>query len=376
MNPGGTAGRLNTLPGVSSRLSDIAAQAGVSAATVSRVLNNRAGVAEATRQAVLTAVDVLGYERPALLRSRSVGLIGVLIPELDNPVFPLFAQVIESGLAQWGYTALLCTRAPGWISEEEYIDLLREHGVAGIIFVSGVHADTTADVSRYPELRRAGLPLVFVNGYVENIDATFLSTDDVTAMDLAVRHLVELGHTRIGLAIGPERYVPSIRKVAGFRQALSRRLGGGTPGDVAITLYTVEGGHSAAVQLLDAGCTGIICGSDLMALGAIRAARVRGLEVPQDVSVIGYDDSVLMSFTDPPLTTIRQSVSAIGGMAAQLLVEEIGGRIGPRTEMLFAPELVVRGSTGSGPTIRSARSAHGAGAPKIPRSRRDMSRSD
>ena len=98
---------MSTLPIVSSRLSDIAAQAGVSAATVSRVLNNRAGVAEPTRQAVLAAVDVLGYERPALLRSRSAGLVGVLIPELDNPVFPLFAQVIESGLAQWGYTSLL-----------------------------------------------------------------------------------------------------------------------------------------------------------------------------------------------------------------------------------------------------------------------------
>jgi LacI family transcriptional regulator, repressor for deo operon, udp, cdd, tsx, nupC, and nupG len=360
---------------VSSRLSDIAAQAGVSTATVSRVLNNRAGVAEATRQAVLTAVGVLGYERPAFLRSRSVGLVGVLIPELDNPVFPLFAQVIESGLAQWGYTSLLCTRAPGWISEEEYIDLLLEHGVAGIIFVSGVHADTTADVSRYPELRKAGLPLVFVNGFLENIDGTFLSTDDLSAMDLAVRHLVELGHTRIGLAIGPDRYVPTIRKIAGFQQALSRRLGEADAGPVAVTLYTVEGGHAAAVQLLDAGCTGIVCGSDLMALGAIRAARVRGLDVPQDVSVIGYDDSLLMSFTDPPLTTIRQSVSAMGGMAVQLLVEEIAGRVGPRTEMLFAPELVVRGSTGSGPTVRSARSAHSAATSKAARGRRTSSRS-
>jgi DNA-binding LacI/PurR family transcriptional regulator len=338
---------------VISRLSDIAVQAGVSAATVSRVLNNRAGVADTTRQAVLTAVDVLGYDRPALLRSRAVGLVGVLIPELDNPVFPLFAQVIESGLAQWGYTSLLCTRAPGWISEEEYVDLLREHGVAGIIFVSGVHADTTADLSRYSELRRAGLPLVFVNGYAEDVDAPFLSTDDATAMDLAVRHLVELGHTRIGLAVGPDRYVPSIRKITGFRQAVGRRLGDEAAGSVVATLYTVEGGHSAAVQLLDEGCTAVVCASDLMALGVIRAARIRGLEVPRDVSVIGFDDSLLMSFTDPPLTTIRQSVSTIGGTAAQLLVEEIGGRAGPRTEMLFAPELVVRGSTGSGPAIRS-----------------------
>lgn len=342
------------LAAMSSRLSDIAGHAGVSTATVSRVLNGREGVAEATRQAVITALDVLGYERPAMLRTRSSGLIGLVIPELDNPVFPLFAQVIGSHLAERGYTPLTCTRTQGGVSEEEYIALLGEHGVAGIIFVSGVHADTTADMSRYHRLRESKLPLAFINGYAPHIDASFFSDDDIAAMDIAVRHLNALGHNTIGLAVGPERFVPAARKIEGFRSAVAAQLGTDSP-PVEITLFTVEGGQAAAGALLDRGCTAIVCGSDLMALGAIRAARARGLRVPDDVSVIGYDDSALMPYTDPPLTTIRQSVLSMGLAAVQALVDEIAGTPGPRTELLYAPELVVRGSTGSGPRTRPAK---------------------
>ena len=124
------------------RLSDIAQQAEVSEATVSRVLNDRPGVAPETRQAVLTALDVLGYERPARLRKRSAGLVGLVVPELDNPIFPAFAQVIESALAQSGYTPVLCTQTPGGVTEDEYVEMLLDRQVSGIVFVSGLHADT------------------------------------------------------------------------------------------------------------------------------------------------------------------------------------------------------------------------------------------
>lgn len=202
------------------RLSDIAAQAGVSEATVSRVLNDKPGVAEPTRQAVLTALDVLGYERPSRLKQRSAGLIGLIVPELDNPIFPAFAQVIESSLARHGYTPVLCTQTPGGVHEDDYTQMLLERGVSGIIFVSGMHADVTADPSRYQELRRLGLPIVLVNGYLDGVDAPFISNDDVASMDLAVSHLVSLGHRRIGLALGPRRFVPVERKIAGFTEAM------------------------------------------------------------------------------------------------------------------------------------------------------------
>ena len=334
------------------RLADLARQAGVSTATVSRVLNGKPGVSAETRQAVLAALDVLGYERPEKLRTRSAGLVGLVVPELTNPVFPTFAQFIESMLSARGYTPLLCTQSPGGTTEDDYVEMLLEHRVDGIVFVSGLHADTTAARERYHRLRGLGLPIVLVNGYAEGVDAPFISTDDDAAMGLAVRHLVSLGHRRIGVAIGPDRFVPARRKVAAFARELREQLGveDVTP-HVVTTLFTVEGGQAAASELLATGHTAIVCGSDLMALGAIRAARARGLRVPDDVSVVGFDDSPLIAFTDPPLTTIRQPVLAMGEAAVSTLVAEIGGMPGPRTELLFHPELVVRGSTGAAPAL-------------------------
>ncbi|MEW2485630.1 LacI family DNA-binding transcriptional regulator [Streptomyces sp. NPDC048411] len=323
------------------RLADIAAHALVSEATVSRVLNNKPGVSTATRQRVLAALDVLGYERPVRLRQRSAGLIGLVIPELTNPIFPAFAQVIEQVLAGYGYTPVLCTQVPGGATEDELVEQLEETGVSGIVFLSGLHADTTADPARYDRLAARGVPFVLVNGYNERIDAPFVSPDDQMAMRIAVRHLADLGHERIGLAVGPLRYVPSRRKTEGFLDATGPDAGR----LVRHTIFSVEGGHAAAAELLDAGCTGIVCGSDMMALGVIRAARERGLDVPRDVSVVGFDDSPLIPFTDPPLTTVRQPVQAMATAAVGALLEEIGGNPVQRTEYVFQPELVVRGST-------------------------------
>jgi len=207
------------------RLADIALQAEVSEATVSRVLNDRPGVAADTRQAVLTALDVLGYERPTKLRKRSAGLVGLVVPELDNPIFPAFAQIIESALAQQGYTPVLCTQTPGGVSEDEYVEMLLDRQVAGIVFVSGLHADTTADPERYRKLLTRPLPIVLVNGYMEGLEAPFISCDDRAAGDAAVAHLYALGHRRIGLISGPDRYLPVQRKIAGYREAMRRLRG-------------------------------------------------------------------------------------------------------------------------------------------------------
>ncbi|WP_107486092.1 MULTISPECIES: LacI family DNA-binding transcriptional regulator [unclassified Streptomyces] len=330
------------------RLTDIAAQAGVSEATASRVLNGKPGVAPATRRRVVAALDVLGYERPVRLRQRSAGLIGLVIPELTNPIFPAFAQVIEQVLAGHGYTPVLCTQMPGGSTEDELVEQMEDRGVTGIVFLSGLHADTTADPARYHKLASRGLPFVLVNGYNERITASFVSSDDRSAVRMAVRHLADLGHTRVGLAVGPTRFVPSRRKAEGFLAAVRSFCGmraEEAEAHIERTLFTVEGGHAAAAALLDRGCTGLVCGSDLMALGAIRAVRERGLSVPHDVSVIGFDDSPLIPFTDPPLTTVRQPVQAMATAAVGALLEEVGGTPVQRTEFVFQPELVVRGST-------------------------------
>ena len=330
------------------RLQDVAEQAGVSEATVSRVLNGKPGVGQETRLQVLTALDVLGYERPAALRSTSAGLVGLVVPELVNPIFPAFAQLIESGLAGHGYTPVLCTQTPGGVTEDEYVDMLLARWVSGIIFISGLHADSTADPARYHALKDRGLPIVLVNGTRPDVHVPCISTDDAGAVRTAVNHLAALGHTRFGLAVGPGRFIPVDRKVSAFRAAMAAdpRL----EGTEEYTLFSVEGGHAAAVRLLDAGVTAIICGSDIMALGAVRAVRARGLDVPGDVSVVGYDDSPLMAFTDPPLTTVRQPVAAMSQSAVQTLVDAITGHDSPHGEYLFDAELVVRGSTGPAPT--------------------------
>jgi alanine racemase len=332
-----------------STLADIATAARVSEATVSRVLNNKPGVSEAARQSVLSALDVLGYERPARLRRRSAGLVGLVVPELENPIFPAFAQVIEDALARRRFTPVLCTQSPGSLSEDEYVESLLDHGVAGIIFVSGRHADETADHERYRTLLAKGLPVVFINGFVPGLDAPFISTDDRLAMRLAVSHLAQLGHRQIGFSAGPVRFMPSQRKREGFVNAMVDVLG--MDEQEAATwieegLYTVEGGEAATRRLLDRGATAVACGSDLMALGAVRAARERGGRVPEDFSVVGFDDSPLIQFLDPPLTTIRQPVAAMGAAAVSYLADAISHQPVPANEYTFPPELVLRASTG------------------------------
>ena len=351
-------GHLPTTP----RLADIAAQAKVSEATVSRVMNGKPGVAAATRQSVLAAMDVMGYERPTRLRQRTAGLIGLIIPELDNPIFPAIAQTVERALTQHGYTPILCTQSPGGSTEDDLVDLLVDHHVAGIVFVSGLHADTSASRDRYHRLHDRGMPFVLINGYAEGVAAPFISPDDRAAARLSVLHLADLGHERIGLAVGPKRYVPVIRKIEGFTAALRDRLGIEEPDEfVEYSLYGFEGGRAAASALVDRGCTGIVCASDMMALGAIAEVRSRGLSVPGDVSVVGYDDSPLIAYTDPPLTTVRQPVAAMGATAVRVLLEEVRGGSAPHTEFVFAPELVVRGSTGSGPRVTRQRARGGPG---------------
>ncbi|WP_405966313.1 LacI family transcriptional regulator [Streptomyces sp. NBC_00015] len=335
---------------MTARLAHIAAQAGVSKATVSRVLNGARGVASGTRDSVLAALDALGYEHP--LRQRRAELVGLITPELDNPIFPALAQVMGQALTRQGYTPVLATQTPGGSTEDELTEMLVSRGVAGIIFVSGLHADTTADTGRYDRLHERGVPFVLVNGFSPRIEATFVSPDDRAAMRLAVAHLAELGHTRIGLALGPTRFVPVQRKIEGFRAALREQLG---PAEeecqelVQHSLFTLEGGQAAAAALIGKGCTAVICASDMMALGAVRAARQQGLGVPDDISVIGFDDSPLIAFTDPPLTTVRQPAKAMGQVAVDALLEEITGTPPPRAEFVFMPELVVRGSTSAGP---------------------------
>jgi DNA-binding LacI/PurR family transcriptional regulator len=319
------------------RLAEVAKKVGMSEATVSRVLNGKPGVSEATREAVLTALDVLGYERPTQLRGDRARLVGLVLPELQNPIFPAFAEVVGGALAQQGFTSVLCTRTLGGVSEAEYVALLLQQQVSGVVFAGGLFAQADASHEHYELLLERRLPTVLVNAAVEHLAFPQVSCDDVAAAEMALGHLRSLGHERIGMVLGPPDHVPSQRKLAAAR--LEEEF-------VEHTMFSLEGGHAAASRLIRRGVTAIICASDLMALGAIRAARRAGLSVPGDISVIGYDDSALMNCTDPPLTTLRQPIDAMGRAVVDLLAAQIDKALVPADELLFEPELVVRASTG------------------------------
>ena len=257
---------------MSGRLADVAAKVGVSEATVSRVLNQRPGVSDATRQAVLTALDVLGYERPTQLRGERARLVGLVLPELQNPIFPAFAEVVGGALAQQGFTPVLCTRTAGGVTEADYVELLLQQQVSGVVFAGGLYAQTEASHTHYALLTERSVPVVLVNAAVASLGFPRVSCDDSLAAEQAVSHLISLGHTRIGLVVGPPDHVPSQRKIAAARKTAN--LHGVELGDdrIAHAIFSLEGGQAAVSEMLAEGITGVVCGSDPLALGVIRAA--------------------------------------------------------------------------------------------------------
>lgn len=210
--------------GMSKRLVEVARKVGVSEATVSRVLNDKPGVSDATRQAVLTALDVLGYERPTKLRGEGARLAGLILPDIQNPLYTAFADVISATLAQNGYATVLCVQSAGGITESAYINLLLQQRVSGVIIVEGLHSHLGDDLGHYDRLLDVHLPTVLVNGRAHGLDFVTVSADDRSGVEQAMRHLRQLGHSTIGLLLGPEDRVTTRRRLACARE-LSAELG-------------------------------------------------------------------------------------------------------------------------------------------------------
>ena len=327
------------------RLTEVAEKVGVSEATVSRVLNGRPGVSAATRTAVLTALDVLGYERPTKLRGNRARLVGLVLPELGNPIFPALAEVVGGALAQLRFTPVLCARGPNGLSEADYVNMLLDQHASGVIFAGGNFAEADSSHVHYQLLRDRALPVVLVNASSDDLAFAQVSTDDAVATEQAFNHLQTLGHHEVGMILGPEDHMPSRLRLDAFETLTRRGRTADGPSHVEHVPFSLEAGHAAGARLVSRGITGIICASDPLALGAVRAVRRLGLRVPEDVSIVGYDDSTLMMCTDPPLTTIRQPIEPMGRAAVKLLASQIDGTVATAERLLFEPELVVRGST-------------------------------
>jgi LacI family transcriptional regulator, repressor for deo operon, udp, cdd, tsx, nupC, and nupG len=327
------------------KLNEVADIAGVSLATVSRVLNGKQGVAHPTRQKVLDVLAELGY-RDLPVRNTTSGVVGIVTPELDNPIFPLIAQTIESRLARQGMLAMICPATSDTVNEQEYLDHFLATAAAGVVVINGRYAGVDVGFEPYEQLRRRNIPTVLVNGVDLDAPIPSVAVDIKSGGEMGVRHLATLGHKRIGCLIGPQRYTSSLQLLAGYRAGMAKA--GLQPSDeyISETLFTIEGGRAGAVRLIEAEATAIVTGGDLMALGAVAGLRSWGYQVPKDVSVVGFDGTTFVSYTDPSLTSVRQPVDRMAQTVVSLLTTPQNG--GP-TVHLFEPDLVIGGSTGRPP---------------------------
>jgi len=326
------------------RLSDIARIAGVSEATVSRVINGKPGVAEPTRRLVLDALSDVGYaDVPS--RPHHTGLVGILTPELDNPIFATLAQSIEAKLARHHYVSVICPSTAETINEQDYLDHLVQSRAAGAVIVNGRYAGVGIGYEPYTALVERGMRVVLVNAVTPPAPVPSVSVDIAAGAALGTRHLVTLSHRHIGCLVGPLRYTTAVDFAEGWRRAMRAHDLEAPDELLSETLFTVEGGQAGTARLLKAGVTGIVAASDLMALGAVRAVRSWGATVPGDVSVVGFDGTALATMTDPPLTTVRQPIEQLATAASTLFAAPPTADTAIPTQ-IFAPDLVVGASTG------------------------------
>ncbi|HEY6054929.1 MAG TPA: LacI family DNA-binding transcriptional regulator [Gaiellaceae bacterium] len=340
-------------------LRDVARRAGVSVATASRVINGNSAVRAETRERVERAMRELLYvppERPGAERGLT-GLIGVLVPELANPIFPALAQAIETRAAPDGLASILCNTTESSFREIDYVHMLLDRRVEGMIFISCEMTNLHGDHRHYAQLAGEGARIVFVNGSVHTLDVPSVGVDETAAGEIATQHLIDLGHERIGFVAGPEHYVPTRLKAAGRETAL--HAAGLADGLVAHDEFSFDGGRRALAELLSRPepPTGVICSSDLMAIGVMHEAALRGLRVPEQLSVVGFDGIDPARWTIPPLTTVEQPIVQIADTAVRTLMSLIENPSRPLPNSYFRPQLRVRGTTGAPLGARRTRAA-------------------
>ena len=242
---------MRTMSAMANRLADVARKVGVSEATVSRVLNEKPGVSEQTRQAVLTALDVLGYERPTKLRGERSRLVGLVLPELQNPIFPAFAEVVSGALAQQGFTPVLCTQTVGGVSEADYVDLLLQQQVSGVVFAGGLYAQADAPHGHYRRLAERGLPTVLVNASIDGLrlPSRVVRRPGRDGPGDGPPHLARPHTDRAAPGPARPRAVATQARAGAGSLAAEAGLELG-PDQVAHSLYSLEAAQASATRLL------------------------------------------------------------------------------------------------------------------------------
>jgi DNA-binding LacI/PurR family transcriptional regulator len=272
-------------------------------------------------------------------RKPATGAIGLLVPELANPIFPALAQAMETRATEAGLATILCNTTSAAFREVDYVHMLLDRRVDGMIFISCEMTNLAGDHDHYARLVQEGARLVFVNGALGGLDVPGVSVDERHAGYVATQHLIALGHRRIGFVAGPSAYLPTRQKAAGRIEAL--RDAGLSDGLVAHGQFSLEGGRRALRSLLAEADppTGVICSSDVIAIGVLQEARAQGLRVPEDLSVVGFDGIDATRWVEPTLTTIEQPIAAIASTAVELLQSVVAEPETFRPRVLLQPKL-------------------------------------
>jgi LacI family transcriptional regulator len=338
----------NVRAGAAVTLRDVARVAGVHPATVSRALNEetRALVNEETAKRVLKAAEKLGYQPNPIARGLKTNrsyTIGVLVPDLTNPLFPPILRGIEDRLETAGYTPLIANTDND--PERELLDsqAMRARQVDGIIA-----ATARRDHRLHDALLEAGIELVLVNRRQDQLQVSSATADDLMGMRLSVEHLLFLGHTRIAHLAGPLDYSTGLDRHDGFHETM--RAAGLEPDPELVVVgeaFTESEGARLCGQLMGDGrqFTAIAAANDLLALGCYDVFAERGVRCPEEISVVGFNDMPFAARFQPPLTTIHIPHYEIGQAAAQLMLERLQDGDSPPREVRLEPSLVVRGST-------------------------------
>jgi DNA-binding LacI/PurR family transcriptional regulator len=325
---------------------DVAQLAGVSTATVSRALNDTGQIAPATRARIEAAIDHLGFQPNTIARSlvtKSTQTIAFLLPDITNPFYASLVSGIQEYALSHGHTMLLCTTEGNAEREEQYLTLLRAKQVDGAL-VDGL----VLPPERIARFVAEGFPIVCLDRDIESSAVPLVQVDNRLGGLFAVDHLVGLGHSRIAHVSGPLGLRISHDRLAGYHEGLYEAGIDEDPRLVAEGRFTEEGGYEAMGALLEAApdLTAVFAANDLSAIGVLSALVARGRRVPEDVSVVGFDDLRLAAFTTPPLTTVRQPAVEIARRATQMLIGMTRGDRPTEMRHVLKPGFVLRSSTG------------------------------
>jgi len=337
------------LPPQSARVTirDVARLAHVSCGTVSNVLNRPSVVAPATRERVLEVIETTGFIRSAAarqLRSGQSRTVGVVLLDIANPFFTEVVRGIEHVLTENSHVLMLCSSDESSEREEHYLRLLAEFRVDGVLITPAAQ-----ELDKISDLIDQGIPTVLLDRGWGRDDLCSVTVDDVRGGELAATHLVSLGHEVIAFVNGSLTIRQCVDRREGVRRVWrrERRRRPIALHEFSVSALTAEHGEYAAAQLLHMNPlpTGVICANDLLAMGVLRKFASSGITVPNEISVVGYDDITFASMCSPALTSVRQPKYELGTTAARLLLEEVL-RVGHDHQVVrFEPELITRAST-------------------------------